>query len=190
MRVSMIVLIAIGVGCAGQKGDTGPQGDPGAEGAPGTPGTMGAQGAAGAKGDPGTAGAKAYDLVDGNGATLGKYLGTWGLNSVSYMDGAGLIWTYFGNGAFDGGTVFYASTDCTGTPYLWGGWKNVIAADATTLYKPNTTVTMTAFGSQLRTPNNGGTPACFTTSGTWPLAAAVSVTGAIPTALTLPLSLQ
>ena len=113
------------------KGGTGPQGAAGATGPQGPAGAAGPQGPAGAAGPQGPQGLPGGTLVgaivvDAHGAAIGPALGIYfdaNSNRTLLVWKDGLIWPINADGSYSpyrSGGFFYQSSDCTGTPYVFG----------------------------------------------------------------------
>ena len=131
-------------GTQGAQGVTGPQGVAGPQGAAGAPGPQGPQGPAGAQGIQGPAGAQGPAGPQGTAGVAGKALWISGkYNGTTAKFGMVVSLTSGGTGVYmtastnsipgfpydmvldlKQATFYYASTDCSGTPY----------SDATTMF--------------------------------------------------------
>lgn len=117
MRVLLASLLLVtGVACKGSAGSAGAQGPTGPTGSQGATGPQGPTGGTGQQGPPGLP----YTVYSGTQA-LGSMLGMTG-RTITYADlsSAHYIWTVdVGSGApvFPVVTLYFASTDCSGTPY-------------------------------------------------------------------------
>jgi hypothetical protein len=121
-------------GANGATGPVGPAGPPGAtgsqgpSGAPGPAGPQGARGATGPAGPAGPAGGSGLTVTDTNGVTIGQYVDagasgfviartTSGKPFLLPINASGFItWVNPPTGA--NSVLEFASTDCSGTPYL------------------------------------------------------------------------
>jgi hypothetical protein len=117
-----ILFLAACTGSQGTTGPIGPQGPTGAQGQSGPTGSTGLQGIAGPTGTQGPPGLP-YTVHDqgGVGNALGALLGV-SANTITYADTSPshYIWTLdIGDGhpVFPQVTLYFTSTDCTGTPY-------------------------------------------------------------------------
>ena len=106
--------------CNGGRGDVGPAGP---QGPAGLQGPTGPQGPPGTTGVPGTQGPPGLPYtVSGANGTLGAMLGLSG-RTVTYVDTSPsrYVWTIdLGNAQprFPQETLYFATTDCSGTPYV------------------------------------------------------------------------
>jgi hypothetical protein len=99
------------VACSpGSGGTAGPRGPAGPQGAAGPQGVSGPQG---------TAGAGALSVYDANGVRLGALVTAYHSNNIIWLDSSGQIWTT-NNQFMDTFTALWASSDCTGQPYVFG----------------------------------------------------------------------
>jgi hypothetical protein len=123
MRALLAALLSVAA-CTGSQGTQGPAGLQGATGAQGQAGTQGSQGPTGATGQQGPPGLP-YSVYGGGGSSLtpplGAMLGMSG-GTITYADTstAHYIWTLDvgdGHPIFPQVTLYFASGDCSGTPY-------------------------------------------------------------------------
>ena len=117
---ALLVAATAAAACSSARGDGGPTGPQGPAGPPGPQGPQGLQGASGTPGTQGPPGLP-YTVSGANGA-LGAMLGLSG-RTVTYADNSPshYIWTIdLGNAQprFPQATLFFATTDCTLTPYM------------------------------------------------------------------------
>lgn len=121
--LSAAIAVALLTACSGSRGDAGPAGPQGPTGPQGPQGAQGPQGDAGPQGPQGPPGLP-FTVYEKNGAALGALLGISG-STVTYADTsqAHYIWTvdlFTAEPLFPQATLFFSSTDCTGTPYVSG----------------------------------------------------------------------
>jgi hypothetical protein len=115
--------IAFCAGCSsaqGAKGDVGAQGPMGSTGPTGATGAKGEAGTQGAQGPLGPGGAFTLSEIDGG--VIGTLVGASTQSATFFRDG--YVWAIDPTGAVSsfvsGMQLSFASTDCTGTPYLAG----------------------------------------------------------------------
>ena len=124
MRLRPTVLVAaILSACSGSRGDVGPAGPSGPQGPLGPQGPQGPKGDTGSQGPQGPSGLP-FSVVDKTGATLGALLGISG-RMITYSDASSshYIWTvdlFNAHPTFPQATLYFASTDCSGTPFVDG----------------------------------------------------------------------
>ncbi len=125
MRSSLPALLIASVvaACSTSRGDVGPTGPQGPAGPQGPQGPQGPSGPAGAQGTQGPAGLP-FTVFEKNGAALGSMLSLSG-RTVTYADPSvsHFIWTvdlFTTQPVLPQATLFFTSTDCTGTAYVDG----------------------------------------------------------------------
>src|SRR5262249_49593929 len=124
----------------------------GPAGAAGPTGATGPQGPAGATGPQGAAGAS-ITVYDANNVPIGPYVnGTVLITSQGSpfyisVDSTGFLYNY---------SVYFATSDCTGTPYIWTGSYSALIPYATpsapgssTVYVPGTSPITVSLNSYL-----------------------------------------
>src|SRR5438132_2625414 len=121
--LSILLLTSAVAACSSSRGDVGPAGSQGPAGPPGPQGPQGPQGSQGPQGAQGPAGLP-FTVFDRNGTALGSMLALSG-RAVTYSDSSAshFIWTvdlFTTVPVFPQATLFFASTDCTGTAYVDG----------------------------------------------------------------------
>src|SRR5467141_1264318 len=119
---ALLITIAVSA-CSGSRGDVGPAGPQGPTGPQGPQGPQGAQGQQGAQGPQGPAGLP-FTVFEKNGGALGSMLALSG-RTVTYADPSAshFIWTvdlFTTQPVLPQATLFFTSTDCTGTGYVDG----------------------------------------------------------------------
>src|SRR2546427_341010 len=119
---ALLITIAVSA-CSGSRGDVGPAGPQGPTGPQGPQGPQGAQGQQGAQGPQAPAGLP-FTVFEKNGAALGSMLALSG-RTVTYADPSAshYIWTvdlFTAVPTLPQATLYFASADCTGTPYVDG----------------------------------------------------------------------
>jgi len=179
-------------GLQGLKGDTGAMGPQGFQGAIGPQGPAG--GPTGPQGPMGPAGGPALQIVDGSGTSVGSVYGatnTAGMVlAVAKINNERLIVPFgWANpsepspdlGLGTTGYLAFASSDCSGTPYIVSGWGSYPGATKpSAIFQSGTGVVVYVSGATSpQTLNTGSvyyggppwgsssmTPACYVSSGT------------------------
>jgi hypothetical protein len=181
-------------GPSGATGTQGPKGDTGAVGSQGAIGMMGPQGPTGAPGPAGPAGGPALQLYDVHGSIVGSIYGPANASGtglvVVHLNSDRIIVPFgFANPGNPGadlalgttGYLAYASTNCSGTPYIVSGWGNYPGASKPSaiyqsgggfvIYVSNTTTPQTLNSGSVYYGgppwgSNSMAPSCYASSGT------------------------
>jgi hypothetical protein len=153
-------------GPAGPAGSAGPMGPTGAQGATGPAGAIGPQGPAGAAGATGATGpqgpaATSITVYDANNVAIGPYFPSGDVLITS--QGSPFYISVNTSGFASSGQVYFSTSDCTGTPYIYTGGVVQLIPIATAaiqgssaVYVPGTTLITETIASTLQ--SNGG---CF-----------------------------